>query len=95
TRGFQPWPGAYTHLRGARLMIWRASVIETGRAAQATAIEKPGLITLIDKRGITVAAGGGSLLRLEELQIEGKKRLAARDFLNGVRLKAGDSISDR
>lgn len=92
TRGFQPWPGTYTYFRGVRLMIWRASV---GEAAGNPVGAKPGSVTMIDKSGITVATGGYAPLRIEELQIEGKKRLAARDFLNGVRISAGDSISDQ
>lgn len=89
TRGFQPWPGTYTYFRGARLMIWRASVVEASLASP------PGSITKLDKSGITVATGGPAALRIEELQIEGKKRLPARDFLNGVRISVGDPITER
>lgn len=92
TRGFQPWPGTYTYFRGARLMVWRASV---GEAAGNPVAARPGSVTMIDKSGITVATGGFAPLLIEELQIEGKKRLSARDFLNGVRIGVGDSISDQ
>ena len=86
-RGFQPWPGTYTIFRGARLIIWRAAVSqeEIGEADPAT-------IVSVDKSGFTIACSGATFLRVEELQIEGKRRTSARDFLNGARLGAGDKI---
>ena len=40
------------------------------------------------------ACAAGTALRIEECQIEGKRRVAAREFANGMRLKIGDRISD-
>lgn len=92
-RAFQPWPGAYTMFRGGRLIIWRARDCEHQGGPQVGRGE-PGEIRAIGKDGITVCCGGGSALLIEELQIEGKRRLSARDFANGMRLAPGDSLTD-
>src|SRR5215831_3583025 len=97
-RGFQPWPGSYTMFRGGRLIIWRArpvsidSSLALGAAKRgqggASAIE-PGMISGFDKTGMVIWCGGNSLLRVDEVQVEGKRRVSARDFANGARLGAG------
>lgn len=51
----------------------------------------PGEILSVDKESVTVAAGEGAL-RLLELQLEGKKRMSAHDFLLGVRLQPGEIL---
>jgi methionyl-tRNA formyltransferase len=50
-------------------------------------------IIALDKDGFRVLCGEGTALHIEELQIEGKKRVTARDFLNGTRLSIGDQIN--
>lgn len=76
-RGLDSWPGAYTFLGGKKYKIWR-----TRCTAEKTA-EQPGTILRADKKeGIFVAAGDG-VLEVTELQAPGKKRMAARDYLNG------------
>jgi methionyl-tRNA formyltransferase len=89
-RAFQPWPGTYTIFRGGRLILWRAREAGPGTASTA-----PGTITGIEGAAFTVACAEGSALYVEELQIEGKRRTGARDFLNGARLSIGDRIADR
>lgn len=85
-RGFQPWPGTWTTLDGARLHVWSAEA-EAGPTEAA-----PG--TVVEARGarLAVACGDGSLLVAREVQLEGKRRMTARDFLNGVRLTAGTTL---
>jgi methionyl-tRNA formyltransferase len=86
-RGFQPWPNAYTSREGRRLILWRASVAEgAGDERQAGEV--------VTARGdeLVVRCGGGTALRVEELQPEGKQRMRARDFLNGTRLAAGERL---
>jgi methionyl-tRNA formyltransferase len=89
-RAFQPWPGTYTIFRGSRLILWRA------REVPATGLEKagPATITAIEKSGMTIACAGPTALQIEEIQVEGKRRVAARDFANGMRLAVGDLIAD-
>jgi methionyl-tRNA formyltransferase len=75
-RGFDPWPGAYTSFRGKRLHIRRAHPL-TGVALA------PGRVSAKD--GFRAGCGGGTALQLDELQIEGKQRVAADDFVHGYR----------
>jgi methionyl-tRNA formyltransferase len=86
-RGLRPWPGAYTRFRGKNLHIWAAS----RPAAGATINLHPG--TLIADRGsLRVICGQGTLLEAKEIQLEGRKRLAPRDFLNGVKISPGEKV---
>ena len=86
-RGLTPWPGAYTTFRGKNLHIWRAEALPAFRGAQLA----PGAISTEDGR-LAVASGEGTLLVLEEVQLEGRKRISARDFLNGVHLHSGERV---
>ena len=84
-RGFTPWPGAWTHLRGEILKIHAAEPI------LQSANQPPGEIVKASADGIFVACAG-SVWRLIELQLEGKRRLAAAPFLAGMRLQPGDRL---
>jgi methionyl-tRNA formyltransferase len=86
-RGLRPWPGAYTSFRSKNLHIWSAAPVigQVGRG------HEPG--TLLPERGtLRVVCGLGTLLEVHELQLEGRKRLRARDFLNGVRPSPGERL---
>jgi methionyl-tRNA formyltransferase len=89
-RGFQPWPGAYTFYKGRRLGVWSAVPPDAEGATPAAA--EPGEI--ISARGdeLVAACGGASALRLREVQLEGKQRVSARDFINGMRVEAGERL---
>ncbi len=78
-RGFQPFPTAFTSYRGSRLTIWRA------RAVDLVSDRPAGQIIEIGKEEIMIACGDGDVLSVSELQPEGKRRLSARDFINGAR----------
>lgn len=80
-RGLNPWPSAYTGLNGKTLKIWKASVLEkeTGK--------NPGTLEA-DKKTIAVQTGRG-MLQLEEIQLEGKKRMNTDAFLRGITLESG------
>lgn len=88
-RAFIPWPGTYTLFRGQRLIFWNGEIADLTQnsALLSTVLE-------ISGPGITLACGGGTALRVLEVQIEGKRRISAREFANGMRLKIGDLISD-
>jgi len=81
-RGFQPWPGAYGFLRGLRFHIWR------GKRAERKI--EPGRLEEDGKR--LYAGCGDGAIELLEIQLEGKKRMAARAFLNGFSLAAGEVL---
>ena len=86
-RGLRPWPGAYTSFRGQNLHIWAASRPAAGEAMPLD----PG--TLIADRGrLRVTCGQGTLLELAEIQLEGRKRMPVRDFLNGVRIALEEKV---
>jgi methionyl-tRNA formyltransferase len=78
-RAFNPAPGAWTTYRGAPLKIWRAAGGEGVRA-------EPGTVCSTSGGAITVAAGGGTSLKVLELQRAGAKRLAASAFVAGSSL---------
>ncbi|MGN0355907.1 MAG: methionyl-tRNA formyltransferase [Muricoprocola sp.] len=82
-RGLNPWPSAYTHINGKTLKIWKASVKE-GQAARA----QNGEIVSVTKKEILVKTKEG-LLSLDEVQLEGKKRMPADAFLRGYAVEKG------
>ena len=84
-RGFDPWPGAYSHIGGKLLKIHRARVL----AADITGT--PGEVLRADAEGLWVATGSG-ILGLEEVQLENRKRLSGVEFLRGARIKTGDRL---
>ncbi len=93
-RGFQPWPGAYTKLKGTRLIIWQAQVVEQVVEQETSGGYQPGMIVRFDKDGIVVACNKSSWLKILELQLEGRKHLNARDFLNGVSVQVGEKLGE-
>jgi methionyl-tRNA formyltransferase len=84
-RGFDPWPGAYSHIRGKLLKIHRASVV----AADTNG--SPGEVLRADTDGLWVATSSG-VLGLEAVQLENRKRLSGIEFLRGARIKPGDRL---
>ena len=80
-RGLDPWPGAYTHLAGEVLKIAATSV-------DANLSGEPGTVLQADADGVRIACGEGALL-VGQLQLPGKKRLAAAEFLRGRELPPG------
>ncbi len=83
-RGFQPWPGAFTSFRGKNLNIWNAA-IPTPRNLAEGAI-------FIEADHLVVGCGEGTTLELLEVQLEGKKRMAARDFIHGYHPSDGEKL---
>lgn len=86
-RGMTPWPSAYTGYQGKQLKIWRAEPVE----AEDVHGHVPGEIIRTEKDCVTVATGQG-VLRIYELQLAGKKRMLAHDFLLGVKMKPGEIL---
>jgi methionyl-tRNA formyltransferase len=84
-RGFQPWPNAYTSFQSKGLTIWRAEPVISPDPASI-----PGEVVVARGDDLLVSCGEQTALRLFEVQPEARKRLAVRDFINGLRVKAGD-----
>ncbi len=82
-RGFQPWPGAYTVFKGKTLQV-RQACQHPGRLA-------PGEIA-VDGTRLLVGCGRDTALELLELQVEGKRRMSAADFINGYRPTPGEKL---
>ncbi|HXG33618.1 MAG TPA: methionyl-tRNA formyltransferase [Bryobacteraceae bacterium] len=85
-RGFVPWPGAWTMFRGKLLHIWRARRAGAGGGP-------PGSLRREANR-LMVVCGDGALLELLEVQIEGKSRISAQDFVHGYRPSAGEQLGE-
>ncbi len=83
-RGLNPWPSAYTAFNGRILKLWDADVAEEENADMVPA----GQVVRNDRDGICVQTGNG-ILKIRELQLEGKKRMDAAAFLRGCPLKEG------
>ena len=79
-RGLDPWPGAHTTLEGELLKL--------ARTRPASGEGEPGTVLAAGSEGIEVACGTGSLV-IGELQLAGRKRLPAGEFLRGCALAVG------
>jgi methionyl-tRNA formyltransferase len=79
TRGFYPWPGSSTVFRDQTLRVWKTVVCE-----EQTDLE-PGRVLGL-KGPLKVSCGQGTVIELLEVQQEGRKRVSAGDFRNGLRI---------
>lgn len=77
-RGLRPWPGAYTFLNGVRLVVHEARL-----ATADTQGAPPGTCVAVGPAGMTVVCGDGQAVDLLQLQPEGRRVMAARDFAAG------------
>jgi methionyl-tRNA formyltransferase len=84
-RGFVPWPGAFTTFRKQTCNVW-GSPEARGMAGDKM---QPGEIISSTKE-LYAVCGEGTCLRIESVQIEGRKKLSAREFANGARIISGD-----
>lgn len=91
-RGLNSWPSAYTYYHKKSLKIWECEAIleedaheEAGNAA--------GRIEKVEKDAFYVRTGKG-LLRVTQVQLEGKKRMAVKDFLLGYPMEIGDILGE-
>ena len=84
-RGLNPWPSAYTHWNDKVIKLWQADVVEDNTDQEA------GTIVKVEKDSFYVQTGEG-LLKIEELQLQGKKRMDACAFLRGNHLEYGEIL---
>jgi methionyl-tRNA formyltransferase len=82
-RGFQPWPGAYSKFRGKNLQVWKAKALDQ---------VVPSLELRVEGDRLFVGCGAGTAIELLELQLEGKKRTSAADFIRGYRPLPGEKL---
>ncbi|HUY82723.1 MAG TPA: methionyl-tRNA formyltransferase [Acidobacteriaceae bacterium] len=88
-RGFQPWPGAWTLLNGKKFVAQRLMPLDAGSLAGGP--DEPGTLG-VEQGRMFVRCGADTWLELVEVQMEGKKRMPAGDFLRGHRLATGDRL---
>ena len=81
-RGLNPWPSAYTLYKGKTLKIWEADVVPLEKK------EEPGTVVFVAKDFFDIATKEGAL-RVKSLQLEGKKKVAVKDFLHGYEIVCG------
>ena len=87
-RGLNPWPSAYTKVHGKTLKLWKAKVL------LGTSQMNPGQIVKVTKDSLAVQTGQG-MLEIQELQLEGKKRMDTSSFLRGYALAEGEALADK
>lgn len=85
-RGFQPWPGAWTTLHGKKLTAHRMIPLD------ASGHDEPGTVR-VEGGQLFVHCGAGTWLELLEVQLEGKKRMSAAEFLRGRQVQSGDKLN--
>ena len=85
-RGLQPWPGAFTSFRGRNCQIWGKPLKPVAAGGE------PGFILPTQSDGLLVICGGpaASVLRVEHIQVEGRKRVTDFEFMRGARIKPGE-----
>jgi methionyl-tRNA formyltransferase len=86
-RGLQPWPGAFTSFRGKNCHIWGKPAPQA--VIGASEFSAPGAINILNGQ-ILAVCGEGTALRLEFIQVEGRKRVTVQEFVNGSRLVPGE-----
>ncbi|MBE5959395.1 MAG: methionyl-tRNA formyltransferase [Lachnospiraceae bacterium] len=86
-RGLNPWPSAFTKIAGKTLKIWDADVVENAEGAM------PGTVFGITKNNFCIAAKEKAIV-VNEVQLEGKKRMSAGDFMRGYNLENGTVLGE-
>ncbi len=84
-RGFQPFPGTFTSLGGMKLTVRRAEAVSGFSGTSGEVLTAAGDL-------LVIGCGGETALALREIQLEGKRPVTARDFLNGSKLSVGDRL---
>ena len=108
-RGLNSWPGTYTSFHGKTLKIWESEVAdsperfvetqaktegadESGSSSKAYGSSLPGTIASVEKDAFYVWTGDG-ILKVTQVQLEGKKRMEVKAFLPGYQIKPGERLA--
>jgi methionyl-tRNA formyltransferase len=84
-RGFQPWPGAHTLLRDKKLIVHGMKLPSEGGVGEM------GLLA-VHGDSLRVGCGEDTVVELTEVQMEGKKRMSAAEFLRGYQVRSGERL---
>jgi methionyl-tRNA formyltransferase len=91
-RGLLPWPGCYAGFRGKKLQIWRARRAHPSRDREGAEAGFAHGQLFLHGDELLVACGQSTFLQLLELQLEGRRRMTAAEFLRGAQPKAGERL---
>jgi methionyl-tRNA formyltransferase len=86
-RGFQPWPGAFTMFRGKKLIAHGLHPVAHSERIAA------GVIHLHEGR-LLVGCGESTVMELDEVQVEGKKRMPAAELMRGYQINSGERLGE-
>jgi methionyl-tRNA formyltransferase len=89
-RAMNPWPVASAFFRNQEVKIWRTETV-SGNIGDFEG-QGPGMIVAAGKDNLVVECEPKSFLKLKELQLPNRKRISARDFVNGTQLRIGESF---
>lgn len=93
-RGLNPWPSAYTYYDKKTLKLWESEPMDdAGEAGEVGAERSAGRIERVEKDAFYVETGKG-MLKITEVQLEGRKRMKVKDFLLGCPLRAGTVLGE-
>lgn len=96
-RGLNSWPSAYTSFHGKTLKIWESDVVSDGLEQNAVwqggGETLPGTVTAVEKDAFYVQTGEG-ILKVTQVQLEGKKRMEVRAFLLGCQMRPGELLGN-
>lgn len=81
-RGFDPWPGAFCDYNGTVMKLWAAQPLDIPCEKEA------GTVLSAGEQGMDISCGG-RILRVTEIQVPGKKRVAVKEYLKGNRIETG------
>lgn len=93
-RGLNPWPSAYTYYKGKTLKLWSAEVISDASLVEESKNMENGSILKVTKDTIYVKTGA-EILKIKELQLEGKKRMLTGEFLRGYQMQVGELLGKK
>lgn len=90
-RGFYPWPGAHTVFRGKKLILHQLRMARFESVPEGAESTRQGEL-IVDDETLMVVCGGLTVLKIEELQTEGKRRVTAAEFVRGHQVKTGERL---
>lgn len=90
-RGLQPFPGSFSYYKGQKITIWKAEQI-SNLEFQVSDSRSQGEVIEAKGDNLFVQCGNETVLKIAEIQPEGKRRMPVRDFVNGIQPKAGEII---
>ena len=95
-RGFKPWPGTFSSFRGKTCQLWgKPAEAGVGSVGSHAALNGKPFGSLFEAgRRLFAACGAGTVLEIDSIRVEGKTRVAVRDFLNGAHLKPGERFGE-